>query len=72
MARRPDPGKEKFFSRGELNEMARSLAFLSENAVREIYQRAYRDCQIVNSQIPTARVMQELVQAWKQLRKWRQ
>jgi hypothetical protein len=71
MARRPDPARDKFFSREELAEMARNLAFLSEHAVREIYQRAYRDCQVVNSQIPTARAIQELVQAWKQLRKWR-
>ena len=71
MARRPDAANEKFFSREDLTEMARNFAFLSEHAVREIYQRAYRDCQIVNSQIPSPRAIQELVQAWKQLRKWR-
>jgi hypothetical protein len=71
MARRPDFGGEKFFSREDLKAMARSMSFLSESAIRDIYQRAYRDCQIVNSKIPTARAVQELVQAWKQLRKWR-
>jgi hypothetical protein len=71
MARRPDFGGEKVFSREDLKAMARSMAFLSESAIRDIYQRAYRDCQIVNSKIPTARAIQELVQAWKQLRKWR-
>ena len=71
MARRPDSSRDKFFGREELKEMARNLSFLSEHAVREIYQRAYRDCQIVNSQLPTAKAMQELVPTWKQLRKWR-
>lgn len=72
MARRPDLGKEKFFSREELEEIGRNLALMSEHAVREFYQRAYRDCRIINSHtFPSARSVQELVQAWKQLRKWR-
>jgi len=41
-------------------------------AVLDLYQRAYRSCRIINSStFPTARSIQELVQAWKQLRKWR-
>ena len=48
------------------------MAVLSEHSVREIYQRAYRECAIINSKtFPPARAVQELVQAWKQLRKWR-
>lgn len=72
MARRPDFGKPEFFSREELEEMGRNLALMSEHAVRDFYQRAYRDCRIINSStFPSARALQELVQAWKQLRKWR-
>ena len=72
MARRPDFGKREFFSREELEEMGRNLALMSEHAVRDFYQRAYRDCRIINSStFPSARALQELVQAWKQLRKWR-
>ena len=72
MARRPDFSNEEFFSREELVEMGRNLSLMSEHAVREFYQRAYRDCRIINSStFPRARALQELVQAWKQLRKWR-
>jgi len=49
-----------------------NLSLLSEHGVREFYQRAYRECNIINSHtFPPARAVQELVQAWKQLRKWR-
>jgi hypothetical protein len=73
MARRPDFGKkEEVWTREELEEIARNLAVLSEPAVLEVYQRAYRECAIINSRtFPTARSMQELVAAWKLLRKWR-
>jgi hypothetical protein len=50
----------------------RNLSLLSEHGVREFYERAYRECRIINSHtFPPARAVQELVQAWKQLRKWR-
>lgn len=73
MARRPDPGrKEEIWTRKDLDEMSRNLSLLSEHGVREFYQRAYRQCAIINSStFPPARAIQELVQAWKQLRKWR-
>jgi hypothetical protein len=73
MARRPDFAKEeKIWSREDLKEITRNLAVLGEHGVREFYQRAYRECAIINSHtFPPARSVQELVQAWKQLRKWR-
>jgi len=73
MARRPDFGKkQEIWTREQLDEIARNLAVLSEPAVREVYQRAYRECAIINSRtFPSARSIQELVTAWKQLRKWR-
>jgi hypothetical protein len=72
MARRPEFGKEKIWGQEDLKEIARNLSVLSESAVREFYDRAYRECRIINSQtFPPARAIQELVQAWKQLRKWR-
>jgi PP-loop superfamily ATP-utilizing enzyme len=73
VARHPDFGeKEKIWSREDLKEIARNMAVLSEHSVREIYQRAYRECAIINSKtFPPARAVQELIQAWKQLRKWR-
>jgi hypothetical protein len=73
MARRPTlTGGEKIWTRQELKEMANSLAHLSESTIREMYQRAYRECAIINSHtFPAPRAIQELVTAWKQLRKWR-
>jgi len=73
MARRPDPQRgEEILSRQHLDDLAENLARLSMNAVLDFYQRAYRDCRIINSHaFPPARAIQELVQAWKQLRKWR-
>ncbi len=73
MARRPDPGnKEQIWTREDLNEIMHNLSLLSEHGVREFYDRAYRECRIINSHtFPPARAVQELVQAWKQLRKWR-
>jgi hypothetical protein len=72
MARRPDFGKkEEVWTREELEEIVRNLGVLSEPAVLEIYRRAYRECAIINSRtFPSARSMQELVTAWKLLRKW--
>jgi len=73
MARRPDPWKkEDILSRDELKDLSRRLALLSESSVRDFYARAYRDCAIINSStFPSARAVQELVQAWKLLRRWR-
>ena len=73
MARRPDRGnREEVLSREHLKELADNLAHLSMNSILDFYQRAYRDCRIINSHtFPPARAIQELVQAWKQLRKWR-
>jgi hypothetical protein len=73
MARRPEFGNnEEVWSREDLKEITRNLAVLSEPAVREVYQRAYHECAIINSRtFPSARSMQELVTAWKLLRKWR-
>lgn len=73
MARQPDFGKEReAWTEDDLKEIMHNLSLLSEHGVREFYQRAYRECRIINSQtFPPARAVQELVQAWKQLRKWR-
>jgi hypothetical protein len=73
MARRPELHKpEDVLSREHLKQLGKHLSRLSPHAVLDFYQRAYRDCRIINSStFPTARAVQELVQAWKQLRKWK-
>jgi hypothetical protein len=73
MARRPKPNKaEDVLSPEHLKQLGEHLSRLSPHAVLDFYQRAYGDCRIINSStFPTARAVQELVQAWKQLRKWK-
>ena len=51
MARRPDLGKhEEIWTSEDLKEIMHNLSLLSEHGVREFYQRAYRECAIINSQ----------------------
>jgi hypothetical protein len=71
MARRPEFGEEKIWTREELKEIAHNLALLSVQGVRDFYDRAYRECRLSGRDFPPARAVQELVQAWKLLRKWR-
>jgi len=71
MARRPDRAKADILSEADLKELRHSLAHLSAPAVRDFYERAYRDCRLVYSHLPSPRQMQTLVQVWKQLWKWR-
>ena len=73
MARRPDFGKrEDILSREDLKALGENLAHLSMHAVLDFYQHAYRECRIINSNtFPPPRAIQQMVQAWKQLRKWR-
>jgi hypothetical protein len=73
MARRRDFGKrDDVMSETDLKALGETLSHLSMPAVLDFYQQAYRDCRIINSStFPPARAVQQLVQAWKQLRKWR-
>ena len=73
MARRRDIGKrDDVMSEADLKALGETLSRLSMPAVLDFYQQAYRDCRIINSStFPSARAVQQLVQAWKQLRKWR-
>jgi len=72
MARRPDiKRQEEFMSREDLKALRDSLAHLSPSSVRDFYERAYQRCRMSDRDFPPARAIQELVQAWKLLRKWR-
>jgi len=72
MARRPEiKRREDILSREDLKALSNSLAHLSVSAVRDFYERAYSRCRITDRDSPPARAVQELVQAWKLLRKWR-
>lgn len=73
MARKPDlrNREEDVLSPADLRQMREGLSRLSMEAVRHAYQTAYARCRMVNDRVPSARSMQELVQAWKQLWTWR-
>ena len=71
MARRPDRRETEVLSEENLKEIRHNLAHLSLSAVRDAYERAYQDCRLIYSRVPTPKQMQILVQVWKQLRKLR-
>ena len=71
MARRPNDEPTEILSEKDLKELRHNLAHLSVTAVRDFYERAYRDCRLVYSRLPTPKQIQTLVQVWKQLWKWR-
>jgi len=66
-----DSRKDDILTGDELRQMREGLSRLSLEAVRHAYQTAYARCRMVNDRVPSARSMQELVQAWKQLWQWR-
>jgi hypothetical protein len=55
----------------ELNDLRRRLSQLSPHHVSIEYQKAYMDCRMFGNALPPARAIQELVQIYKQLWKWR-
>ena len=71
MARRHDLPEHDVLNAAELKQMREGLSRLSLEAVRHAYQTAYARCRMVNDRVPSARSMQELVQAWKQLWRWK-
>jgi len=71
MARRPDPVMQEVLTVKDLRELQRHLSLLSASHVKEFYNQAHRECCLHERGCPSARSMQQLVQAWKQLRKCR-
>lgn len=71
MARRPGSEKPDILSEDEVKQLRHNLAHLSPDGVRQFYERAFEDCRLVYSRLPSPRKIQTLVQAWKQLWKWR-
>jgi len=69
MAHRPNPLPNDALSRAQLKEFERSLSLLSPHIVREKYKHLADRCRFL--ELPTPRLMQELVATWKVLWKWR-
>ena len=68
MARRPDT-KSDAFNRQELDELRRNLSLLSPSSVIDFYRKAHRDC--APERKPSPKAIQQLVTAWKILRRWK-
>jgi hypothetical protein len=71
MARRPSGENPEILSEAELRQLRHNLAQLSPNGVRDFYQRAFDDCRLLYTRMPSPRKMQTLVPVWKQSWKWR-
>ena len=72
MSRRSDPDEPPdILSPEDLKSLRQNLAHLSPDGVRQFYERAFEECRLIYTRIPSPRKMQTLVQVWKQLWKWR-
>jgi hypothetical protein len=58
-------------SKDALREVRRRLALLSVQHVQDFYRRALDDCHLQSGRPPSPRVIQEFVQAWRLLWRWR-
>ncbi|HXM97402.1 MAG TPA: hypothetical protein VN982_02900 [Candidatus Dormibacteraeota bacterium] len=69
MARRPNRLPNDALTRDQLKELERSLRLLSPYAVKEKYKLIVDRCRFLD--LPTPRIIQELVTTWKVLWRWR-
>jgi hypothetical protein len=69
MAKRPAHLPNDAMTREQLEDLHRNLSHLSPDVVKERYRQAADRCRFL--ELPTPRVIQELVTAWKVLWKWR-
>lgn len=73
MAKRPtDPrhhAADDTLTRDQLNELQRSLSLLSPDTVRGRYRQLADRCRFLD--LPSPRIIQELVATWKVLWRWR-
>ena len=67
MARRPEKREAEILSEENLKQLRYNLAHLSLPAVRDFYEKAYQDCRLIYSRIPSPWQIQTQVQVWKQL-----
>lgn len=73
MARRPAYGpndiSKEVMTRDELKSLERNLSLLSPAIVKERYKQLADRCRFLD--LPTPRVIQELVTTWRVLWRWR-
>jgi hypothetical protein len=61
---------EETLSAEQLAELRRRLSMLHPSSVEQFYQEAHQKCALLSGKVANASAIQELVTAWKQLRKW--
>jgi hypothetical protein len=52
-------------------ESSRRLDQMSVTGIENSYRTAYLACRVEGDRVPSRRSIQELVRAWKQVRKWK-
>ena len=67
---RPRP-PDQVPSRKEVAELQSRLSMMGTSALQGFYRSAHFVCRIGSGHFPSAKAIQELVAAWKQLGKWR-
>jgi hypothetical protein len=69
MAERP-PVQKETLTPDDLLALQKKLGTMSVTAVLDFYRAAYGRCRLDGDRVPTERAIQELVQAWKHIRRW--
>jgi len=71
MARRPNMGSREQLTSAQLVELRSQFGAMSLNELEIFYRATHNACRYSGIRVPSPRIMQELVQAWKELRKVR-
>jgi hypothetical protein len=61
---------DEMLTADQLAELQRRLSMLHPSSVEQAYRDAYERCAPVVGRVPKASAIQELVTAWRVLRKW--
>ena len=61
--------EKDILSKDELDELLKKLAAMSLTGLHDFYFAAHYRCRLEEGKIPNARAIQELVQAWKVMRR---
>lgn len=69
MARRPNTGSGEQLAAADIQELRRRLEQMPRHDLEIFYRATHNACRYV-MRLPSPRLIQELVQAWKILRKY--
>jgi len=70
MARRPNTGSREQLTRTELEDLRQKLSAMPPHELESYYRATHNACRYeVQGRVPPPRMMQELVVAWKVLRR---